>query len=169
MPSPLGHALGGLAAGWLVERAARVEAGPVVRTAVLFAFIGAAPDLDLLIGGHRGPSHSIGFAAIAGCVAYALTRRAALSAAIAVAYASHTLLDWMSIDTSAPIGSMALWPFTREYYQSDLHLFTAISRRYWLPGFWSHNVLAVLREVAVVAPVLVGAALWRFSTPTRRS
>jgi hypothetical protein len=160
--------MGGLAAGWLVENLARREAGTVMRVAVAFAVAGAAPDLDLLVGAHRGPSHSLGFTIIIWGLAYALTRRGLLAAALAAAYASHTLLDWMSKDTTAPIGSMALWPFSHGYYESDLHLFTAISRKYWHPGFWQHNVFAILREVAIVAPVLVAVAWWRFPAWTRR-
>jgi inner membrane protein len=159
--------MGGLAAGWLVESLARRETRATVPVALAFAVAGAAPDLDLLVGAHRGPSHGLGFAIIIWGLAYALTRRGLLAAALAAAYASHTLLDWMSKDTTAPIGSMALWPISRAYYESDLHLFTAISRQYWLPGFWRHNFFAVLREVAVVAPVLAGAALWRLKMVTR--
>jgi len=34
----------------------------------------------------------------------------------------------------------------------------AISRRYWLPGFIQHNLLAIAREVAILAPI--AALLW---------
>jgi inner membrane protein len=159
--------MGGLAAGWLVESLARSETRATMPIALAFAAAGAAPDLDLLVGAHRGPSHSLGFALIVWGLAYALTRRGLLAAALAAAYASHTLLDWMSKDTTAPIGSMALWPISRAYYESDLHLFTAISRRYWLPGFLQHNVVAILREVAIVGPVLALAAVWRFKVLAR--
>jgi membrane-bound metal-dependent hydrolase YbcI (DUF457 family) len=155
--------MGGLAAGWLIEAWGGRRMGPAVRIAILFALAGAAPDLDLLIAGaHRGPSHSIGFSLIVGLVAYAATQRGLLSIALACAFASHTLLDWMATDTSPPYGGMALWPLSREYYQSDLHLFTAISRRYWLPGFWWHNTIAVLRELLVLLPVLLLVGWWRF-------
>jgi membrane-bound metal-dependent hydrolase YbcI (DUF457 family) len=168
MPSPIGHALGGLAAAWVVENATRARAVPEVRLAVVFAVVAAAPDLDLLIGAHRGPTHGLGSAAIAWAVAYGLTRRGRLSLAIAAAWASHAVLDWMSADSSAPIGSMILWPASREFYQADFHPFTAISRRYWLPGFWRHNILAVVREVAILFPVLVVAALWKWRIVTTR-
>ena len=32
--------------------------------------------------------------------------------AITAAYATHTLLDWLGADSSAPFGIMALWPVT---------------------------------------------------------
>jgi hypothetical protein len=80
---------------------------------------------------------------------------------VAAAYASHTLLDWLGSDTSPPIGIMALWPVSREYSESRLHLFMAISRRYWLPEFWSYNLRALLRELAILLPVLAAVTLLR--------
>jgi hypothetical protein len=64
------------------------------------------------------------------------------------------LFDWLGSDTSLPIGIMALWPLSDAYFQSDLHVFDAISRRYWLPGFWAHNARAVARELAILVPLL---------------
>jgi hypothetical protein len=53
---------------------------------------------------------------------------------------------------------MALWPFDHEYYESDLHVFMAISRRHWLPNFWTHNLTAVAWEIVILGPV--AAAVW---------
>jgi hypothetical protein len=73
--------------------------------------------------------------------------------AIAGAYASHVLLDWLGSDTSPPLGIMALWPFTSGYYQSSLNLFDAISRRYWLPDeFIVGNLKAALKEIVILGP-----------------
>src|SRR4051812_34061480 len=110
MPSPLAHALGGIAAGWLVAPAASGHATRVRLAA--FAAAGAAADLDLLAGGHRGPTHGLGAAVLVGIVVWASGTRAGGSAAVAgrfalavgLAYASHTLLDWLGRDTSPPIG-----------------------------------------------------------------
>lgn len=152
MPSPLGHALGGLAAGWLVA-GREAPWRRAVPAALVFAGTAVAPDFDLLIGAHRGPSHSVAAAVLAGLVAYAATRRSRMAAAVAAAYASHILLDWLGRDTMPPIGVMALWPFSREYFESTLHLFRAISRRHWLPEFWVLTVRAVLREVVILLPL----------------
>ena len=38
---------------------------------------------------------------------------ARLALATGLAYATHTLLDWLGTDASPPIGIMALWPFSR--------------------------------------------------------
>jgi inner membrane protein len=111
------------------------------------------PDVDLLIGGHRGPSHSLTAALLVGVAVLIVSREKRLALASAVAYASHVLLDWLGSDTSSPIGIMALWPFTRDYYQSQVHLFDSVSRRYWLPEFWTHNFRAVGWELVVLLPL----------------
>jgi membrane-bound metal-dependent hydrolase YbcI (DUF457 family) len=125
------------------------------------------PDVDLLIGVHRGPMHGLGSALIAGLAAAALTRRTALAVAVAAAYASHTLLDWMGHDTTPPIGLMALWPIDRSYYQSKIYLFEAISRRYWLPEFWSHNMRALARELLILVPIVAAIGIWRWRRASR--
>jgi hypothetical protein len=156
MPSPLGHALGGLTAGWIVAwRGPRRDPMSFLREALVFAIAGMAADVDLLAGTHRGPTHGWGSAVLVGAGAFLLTRRALFAAATAAAYASHTLLDWLGTDSTSPMGVMALWPLTREYYESGAHLFQAISRRYWLPGFWTSNVKAIAREVIVLGPLAI--------------
>jgi inner membrane protein len=155
-----------MAVGWAVT-------DPVVpprRRAVepiIFGAVAAAPDLDLLIGLHRMYVHSIG-----ATVAVLIVARLALgpgqwrlALAVAAAWGSHLVLDWLGNDTSAPYGLMALWPFTDAYYQSSLHLFDAVSRRYWLPQeFIWHNLAAALKEVVVVGPFALASYLlarWR--------
>ena len=178
MPSPIGHALAGFAAGWAIAPSPGSRPSAVKR-AIVFACAGAVADLDLLVGVHRGPSHSLAAAAIAGvaawtwCAAGRARRRGApgqvgrrvsdafrLALAVAAAYGTHTLLDWLGTDSSAPIGIMALWPAIRGYYESPWHVFMAISRRYWLPDFWTLNLHAVAREVAILGPLALLVA-WR--------
>ncbi len=144
--------MGGLAAGWLVSSPSLRSRG--FPDAAWFAAAGMAADLDLLVGAHSGPTHSLGATALVGLVTYLLRRRWRFTAAVSLAYASHILLDWLGSDSAPPIGIMALWPFTREYYESSLHVFHAVSRRYWLPDFWHLNVRAVVRELTVLVPVV---------------
>lgn len=163
MPSPIGHALGGIAAGAAVS--GRTGWGGLV----CFAILGAMPDADFLLPiPHRGPTHSLASAVLVFLVAWPTLawRRPAgwqrISAircalAIAAAWGSHTLLDWLGADSSTPRGVMALWPVTTAFYVSGAEVFENISRRYWLPGFWRHNALAVAREVLILGPV---SALW---------
>lgn len=165
MPSPVGHALGGIAVGW--GAAPRRD----WRAAAVLAVVAVAPDLDLLVGDHRGFSHSVGAACIAGAIAWVITRSASAAAplrrdrrswgaAVALAWASHVLLDWMSHDTRPPIGVMAFWPLTRDYYRSSLDVFPAVSRRYWLAEFWVYNLKALLVELVILGPA-AALVLWR--------
>jgi membrane-bound metal-dependent hydrolase YbcI (DUF457 family) len=154
VPSPVGHALGGIAVGW--GAAPRRD----WRAAAVLAVVAVAPDLDLLVGDHRGFSHSVGAACIAGAIAWVITRRPRWGVAVALAWASHVLLDWMSHDTRPPIGVMAFWPLTRDYYKSSLDVFPAVSRRYWLAEFWVYNLKALLVELVILGPA-AAIVLWR--------
>ncbi len=160
MPSPIGHALGAIVAGWgVVPR--RDIAGAAILSAVAIA-----PDLDLLVHSHRGESHSIGAAVIAGAVALVVTRRSRWGAAVALAWTSHILLDWLSNDTRPPLGVMALWPFTRDYYKASIEIFPPVSRRYWESRFWIYNFRALIAELLILGPL---AALSVASTLRRKS
>ena len=152
MPSPIGHALGGIAAAWrILPRRPRLERR---WTAIgIVAAIAAAPDFDLLVNDHRGPAHSLGAALIAGAVALLCTRSRRWGAAAALAWASHIALDWLGTDTRPPIGVMALWPWSHAYLESPLRLFPAISRRYWLAEFWLYNLKALFVELLILLPV----------------
>jgi inner membrane protein len=179
MPSPIGHAIAGVAAGWLVSGAPRSKQR--WREACLFGALGASPDLDLLVGAHSGPTHGIGAAALVGVIALVIPRlsgpddrsvivrgSAVFALACAAAYGSHILLDWLARDSTPPIGIMALWPLTRAHYESDLHLFMAISRRYhqgWI--FIRQNALALLRELLILIPGLIAVMRLR-PRPQRR-
>jgi membrane-bound metal-dependent hydrolase YbcI (DUF457 family) len=155
MPSPVGHVLGGIAAGWNLAPDRRR------RTAVLLGLAGAAADLDLLVGTHRGATHSLGAVALTFIAVSLWTSNVRWGSALSAAWASHVLLDWLGTDTTAPIGEMALWPLTRAYYEAPLHLFPAISRRYWLPEFWIYNLKALAIELAILGPIAWAVAVWR--------
>jgi len=158
MPSPVGHALGGLTAAFLINAFARRPA-LTVGLLVTSAAIAVAPDLDIPLGSHRTYTHSVGAVAVVALATWLVLRRrpggAAGAAALAAAYASHLALDWSSKDTSLPSGLMVLWPLTSRYYKSGLDLFGEISRRYWLPGeFIIGNAKAAMWEFTLVAPCL---------------
>ena len=125
----------------------------------MLAVIAIAPDLDLLVGEHRGISHSIGAALLAGLAVWIVTRRSWWALAAFAAWTSHVALDWMSNDTRPPIGVMALWPFTQAYYKAAFEIFPAVSRRYWLAEFWIYNLKALCVEVIVLGPI-AAIAIW---------
>ena len=155
MPSPIGHALGGIAIGWHVSPSQKL------RTAAVLAAVAIAPDLDLVFGTHREISHSIGAALAGGLVAVVATRSPRWGAAIALAWASHVLFDWLSNDTRPPIGVMALWPFTRDYYKASFEIFPPVSRKYWESRFWIYNLRAVVMEMVILGPACLLALRWR--------
>ena len=143
MPSPVGHALGGLIVGHLLAPSALV----------VCAVAGVAPDVDFLWGGHNRQTHSLGAAIIAGLVVYVWKRSPQLALAVTLSWASHVLFDWLGSDDTPPLGVMALWPLTSNFYFADAYVFEAISRRYWLDNFVTHNVWAVAREVLILGPI----------------
>ena len=70
-----------------------------------------------------------------------------------LARARHVLLDWLGTDTAPPLGIMALWPFSHQYYESPWPVFMPISRRYWLAEFWTFNLLALGLELLILMPL----------------
>jgi len=167
MPSPVGHALGGLIVGLVGSRPSRVGSH---RALALVVAAAVAPDLDFLWFRHNMETHSVGAAVLAGLAVLAWTRARSpgLAATVTLAWASHVLFDWLGSDTTPPIGVMALWPFSPHFYFANAFVFDAISRRTGLPNFWSHNLWAVAKEVLMLAP-LAGAvwALRRRHSPDR--
>ena len=176
MPTPVAHALGGVAAGCLVvAAAARAPGTPGLRRGIEavaarlgpwrcaagLAALGVLPDVDLLLGAHRGPTHSLGAVLLVGAAAGAAVPAARLTAALTAAavVASHPLLDWLGTDTSPPQGIMAWWPWTDHFYRSDAGLFMRVCRQYASAECWRHNALAVVRELALLAPLTLGALL----------
>ena len=121
---------------------------------ILCAIAGAAPDVDFLWGRHNQETHSLGAALIAGLIVLAWKRQPRLAAAVTLAWVSHVFFDWLGSDTTPPLGVMALWPFSSDFYFAQAYVFEAISRRYWLDNFVSHNAWAVAREILILGPIL---------------
>ena len=78
-----------------------------------------------------------------------------VAVAIGLAYGTHVLFDWLGADSSAPRGLVAFWPWSSEYFISDLNVFDSVDRRYWLEGFWQRNLIAVTRELVILMPIVV--------------
>jgi inner membrane protein len=164
--------LAGMATGWLIRGAPAPGVSPsrvqILKAGAPFALLAAAPDLDLLFHAHSTYTHSIGAALLVGVAALVLTRqgRWLTACAAAAAVATHGLLDWLGSDTTPPIGIMALWPWSTDFYQSSLHVFGAVSRRYWQREFYTANAWALLRELVILVPI-AAAAYW-FAARRRR-
>ncbi|HEX6162888.1 MAG TPA: metal-dependent hydrolase [Vicinamibacterales bacterium] len=158
MPSPVGHALGGLIVGAAVAPSALL----------LCTIAGVLPDIDFAWGGHNRQTHSIGAAMIAGLVVLAWKRSPRLAVAVALSWSTHVLFDWLGSDDTPPLGVMALWPINSKFYFADAFVFEAISRRYWLDNFITHNAWAVIKEVLILGPITVIAFLWQVRRRYRR-
>lgn len=165
MPSPIGHGLAGMSTTWVTQPRARWS------LAIACAILAALPDVDVLFGGHRGSTHSLGAVALvtAAAAAFAALRRLPIGRVATVcglAYASHLLLDWLGKDTATPYGIMAFWPLSSSYYSSGANLFLEISRRYWKPDeFIFANLKSIAWELALLLPV---AALAYFLKTRRK-
>lgn len=164
MPSPLGHAIGGVVAGWLAE--GRPAARSRLARAAAIAAIAMAPDLDLLIGRHRAETHSVGAAVIVASLAAAMRwplarTRVRIWLVVAAAWGSHVLLDALGGDSSPPVGLMAFWPFSPEFVKFPVDVFLPMSRRWRVPGFTTHTLVAVSRELILLSPPLAIVWWWK--------
>jgi membrane-bound metal-dependent hydrolase YbcI (DUF457 family) len=176
MPSPIGHALAGLATAWAADlipgnrswRTAAESASWFRRAGngltLTCVGLGAAADLDHLFVAHRTLTHSVGAVAFVGLFAAAVAANAhrpiaRIALMCAAAYGTHLLLDWLGVDMYPPRGLQLLWPFSGEWYISGLDVFRQTARQELLtPPIIRKNLLAMVQEVAILGPVVV--ALW---------
>jgi membrane-bound metal-dependent hydrolase YbcI (DUF457 family) len=145
------------------------------RTAVT-VLCALAPDLDFAGGlfgqrWHQRQSHSIGAALIAGAAVslFSLVSGSArwrgLGAAAFLGWTSHLVLDFMNVDTNPPIGIMALWPFSSDFFKFPWPIFMDIGRTLTLHTV-RHNALAVAWEAVSLSLLLV--VCWRGRKHPRR-
>lgn len=151
---------------------ARESRRALATQAAILAGLAMAADLDLLVGAHSGPTHSIGAAAIAGVVA-ALARwpiartRVTIGLVACLAWATHPLMDSLAPDTSVPYGVMAFWPFSHQYFLTGLSVFMPIWRNPMSERAITHDILAIGREVLLLVPAVYLA--WTLRRPRPNS
>lgn len=191
MASPVGHVVLGLAVarGGGGERSGRHSTGvyrdpartsaPPWLLPTLAAVAAVAPDLDFLPGilvgdpnrYHQLHSHTLLAAASAGLLAGVAARSVRIRGAmklgviVALAYASHLLLDFFTNDPRAPFGIPLFWPLSPDHFTSPWSLFRGI--HHGVPGqglgtvlgeiFSLHNLVAVGIEVGATTPALLAA------------
>jgi len=185
MPSPIGHAVAGLAVAWGADLYPgdrtwrfspstnwykRAGGGLTVACAVL----AAAPDLDLFFGRfHRTVTHSFLSVAVVALVAGLVGARARLPVKRVIvmcagAWATHLLLDWLAVDQSIPRGIQLLWPFDGRWFISGLDLFLGSERRHlFSAATMKMNGRAIAQELVILAPIVVVLWLVRIKTLTR--
>jgi len=166
------------AAGYLVYEAARPAGAHrlgLLATAVVLA---NAPDLDFAPGVlagvpamfHRGPTHTVGAALVVGLLAAAAGRwrrpdgyGAMWWAGFAVAaYASHLLVDFVTVDAVMPYGARFLWPVSDRFFHAGTAWFGEIvidpsSRLGFLRSLLTPAALLAWLEELLRAVVVVGA------------
>ena len=164
MPSPIGHALGGVAVAWSAEwlpNPGKPLRRVSPRLTLICAALAAAPDLDLFdVAMHRTVTHSIGAVILVTIVAAGVTgwvtRRIDWRVAFicGAAYASHLLLDWLGHDPYPPHGIQALWPFSHQWFISPVEIFrgrnATIRCQYAIV-----TVKAVAQEIAILGPIVL--------------
>lgn len=169
MATPLGHALAGMLVGTTMTRG-RPLLGPW-RDLWLFSGVAVAADLDFLPGllmgdlnaYHHGPSHSLGMAMLAGLILALWGRRRGQAwrwgLVGLVVFASHLLLDYLTIDRRPPLGMPLWWPFSLEYHLAETPIFLDISRQnLGLKVLW-RAVQAMSLESLLLGPPLA-LVLW---------
>lgn len=164
MPSPLGHALGGVAVHLLTARD-RTELRNPVR-ALLITAAALAPDVDFLFkyvdgrNHHQAETHSVGAALLAGLLMAAVAAWRGMDGPgrwgwlVALGWLSHVALDYLGRDTHPPIGLLALWPFSGDHYKFPWPVFLDVGRTLeWTTV--RHNAVAIAWEFTVLFPVAV--------------
>lgn len=159
MPTPVGHALAGLAIHGARGREDWRFAAAIVASALL-------PDIDFFLGFFAGRNlhhyftHSLGATAVFFVACCAVRKwRASRAGWLTVAYLSHLFLDLFSEDTAPPFGVQLLWPFSADFYISPVLVFNDVWRGNLAKLFGMHNWLAVGRELLLLGPI-VGLVWW---------
>ena len=185
MPTPIGHALAGVAAAWLVDlvpgrRAWRtaLPASPWYQRAgdgitLICAALAVLPDVDLFFPRHRTATHSLSAVAFVALFAAAMAANAARPIArvalmCAGAYTTHLLLDWLATDAYPPAGIQALWPFSQSWYISGWNIFRQTARLHVMTRpVIMENIEAAVQEMAILGPLVLGVWLVRVKALAR--
>jgi inner membrane protein len=172
MPSPIGHALAGVAVALSAEQlpgsAGLKRPFPLGVTLTCVA-LAVLPDADLLyLPIHRTVTHSIGATILVTILAIAVTRKVTRHVAwglvlmCAAAHGSHLLMDWLGADPSIPFGIQALWPFSHRWFISGWDLFPITERRHiFSAASIAINLRAAGWEIAIMGPIVLALGLWR--------
>jgi inner membrane protein len=169
MPTPVAHTL----CGYVCYE---ISSHPETRRrfAWMAGMIAAAnlADMDYLPGVvinqpnsfHHGMSHSLLFAVLFGILAGAVTfayKRQFWNVFLwmTLAYTSHILLDFFTMDTSAPFGEQLLWPFSSEYYLSPVSIFRDVSKgstnaTFFSTALGSYNLKTLALECGIFIPLV---------------
>jgi len=196
MPSPIGHALAGVAVAWSADLVDGGRSSP--RLVAACGGLAMLPDADLLIPStHRMATHSIAAAVVVFIIAAAVTGQVTRATRrcqtlqrgnagvrhlhgatqgwrtailCALAYGSHLLLDWLGADFFPPRGIQLLWPVSDRWMISGWDIFRQTARRQFLTApIIRQNALAVAQELAILLPIVLVLWLVRVKAAARLS
>jgi len=152
-----------------------------------YVFLANAPDLDFIPGAlmgtpnlyHHGISHSIGvgflFALTAGILIHLKTGKRLWPEFLFIyaLYASHLILDLISLDGRPPFGIPILWPFSDHYFMIPIlppvkHsvLDHATMGQFLADVFSTHNLYVIGLEMLLTVPFTL-LLLWHSRRPFR--
>ena len=161
MATPIGHALVGGLLYFTGNRSHTIDV-PVL---LVYVFFANAPDLDFLLGiligdpgaFHHGITHSLGFgvlftAVVAAVLALTWQRFAnygLLKLAVVgfLAYASHLLVDFLTLDERVPYGMPLFWPFSNQYVHAPVYIIPNVLHS--ASQLSLHNLNVAFRELVV--------------------
>jgi membrane-bound metal-dependent hydrolase YbcI (DUF457 family) len=176
MPLPIGHALAGMA--FFETRPGRFFKNRWV-DAFFFILLANLPDADFLPGlllgfpnrYHHGIFHSLGAALAVSAIGGLIFSRAKqnawrLSGLVFLIFSSHLLLDFFTMDFTAPFGLPLFWPFSKNYYIAGHPIFINITRSarsadFFPSLFSSHNLKAALLEIGFLGGLALSAGMVR--------
>lgn len=188
MPTPVAHSLIGLALGmakalprggwWDLGVAIRKNAGFLV----LAVFLANAPDLDyvpgILAGAfnsyHHYYTHTLGWSFLVALGVWCCWKafRPSLDGTMLLWLwllpLSHLIADYVTPDTRAPYGIMAVWPFDDTFILSPLSLFRGVRKASVGEMIQWHNVVVMASEILKTLPLVVLVLAWkRWARPVR--
>lgn len=180
MPTPIGHALAGLAVAWAAEpphEAQQLLRRALVRPLTLVCIaLAVLPDIDLLYPPtHRMATHSIGATIVVTIIAAGVTGWVTgrinwrVAVVCAAAYTSHLVTDWLGADRNyAPYGIQMFWPFDKTWYISGWDVFPPVERRnpFSLATIRT-DIAAAIWEIVILGPVVLVVWFARARSPRR--
>ena len=139
----------------------------------------SAADVDFITGAiwgglyfsHHGVTHGFAAATAAGLAAWTISHAARwerpvrIGVLVALAYASHVVLDFFAGDPGVPTDMPILWPLvTDTRLAAPFQIFTAIEHDDTISGLPAvmvrpDTLAAMAREALLMGPVL-GAVMW---------
>ena len=163
MATPVGHYLLGLSVAQLLAK----DTVERRRQSLWLAAIACVPDLDVIPGifvgnlarFHHGVSHSFFAGAVFAFGGLWILRwlnwkvSSRLFLLLFFLYASHILLDLITLDNGSPVGMPMFWPWNLETYQSPWLLLPNVQHTR-ASLFSGHNLFLMAQESLVFFPLL---------------